>query len=158
MANYRYNFKVSSPLYAGRNTSFLVYAASDSTALAAASLIEAELANNAKVQVSRVIREPNDPDASPPRSTECDAADVEDTDTETFSFQNTADLSKRRYSMTVDGLKDTADKTALAASLAALSPHLLNLTGDDMDSVVSSSRGFNLVSGGRAARVIKPSG
>ena len=100
MANTRYNMNVSSPLLAGKNgTSFVTYFDSDEAALAAAALIEAQLENNAKIQVSKVIREPNDPNATPARSNECAAADVKDTDTETFSFQNASDLTKRRLSI-----------------------------------------------------------
>lgn len=153
MANARYNFKVQSGLLAGRKTHFYAYAQSDSDALAVANLIDAQLENGAKLQVSKVIRESATVDPDPEDALEPKA--------DNMSFQNAADVSKKRVSIRVVGLKKTTDTSALADSIAALGvagTGLCNQTGDDMTAVVSSDGGINLFAGGTPKKDLSASG
>lgn len=143
MANSRYNCKVQSGLIAGRKAYFYFYAQSDSDALAVVDLIDAELENGAKCQVSKVIREAATVDPA--------AGSALEPKYKSFSFQNNSDLSKKRLSFTILGLKKTSDTDALATAIAALGvagTGLCNQTGDDMTGVVSSDGGINLFAGG----------
>lgn len=150
MANFRYNCKVQSGLLAGRRTHFYCYFESDEAAGAFADVIDAVLANGAKLQVSKVIREANVTDPVSSAAVEPKAA--------TMSFMNTADPSKKRASIRVVGMLKATDVGALATTISELTSPMQNQVGDDMDAVVSSDGGINLFSGGTPRKDLSASG
>lgn len=153
MANYRYNLKVQSGLLAGRKTHFYVYAASDADVLAVADLIDAQLENGARTQVSKVIREASVIDPA--------SASAAEPKAESFSFMNAADPTKKRLSFRVVGLKKSCDSSALAAAIATLGVNhtgLQNQTGEDMDATVATDGGINMFAGGTPRKDLSATG
>ena len=140
--NTRYNMNVSSPLYAGRSTSFVTYFDSDESAIATALLIEAQLENNAKVQVSKVIREPVDPNADPPRSNECFKSNAVDCKVKVLSFCN-SDAPKAKETWKIFGLKSSSDPNALAQAIVTQTVKPQTQTGEDLDTAVSADGGIS---------------